>query len=143
MIQPPSSNPSSRRPVVPEPLPVSILLVEDNDANLRVTELLLQRLGYKADIARNGVQAVDASRSKHYDLILMDLHLPILGGLEAAQQIVSELAEGKKRPLILALTSTSSSEHRDEWLAAGMDGFLSKPFKPSDFNEWVDRHFRT
>ena len=124
-------------------IPLDVLYVEDDVVNIRVTELLLSRLGYDLDIARNGEEAVKAAAEKAYDLILMDLHMPVMDGLEAAIKILENHVppQKKRRPVLLALTSTSSNEERDAWLDAGMDGFLNKPFKTSDFQEVIKRHF--
>jgi signal transduction histidine kinase/ActR/RegA family two-component response regulator len=127
--------PSSRREPAPEPdqlladrHPLKILVAEDNVVNQRVTLAILARLGYHADLAVNGLEAVDAVRRVRYDVVLMDLHMPELDGLDAMRQIVAEHPAGR-RPRIIALTANAFDEDREACLAAGMDDFLSKPME--------------
>ena len=106
--------------------PLRILVAEDTGVNQQVILGMLARLGYQADLATNGVEAVEAVRRAPYDLVLMDLHMPELDGLDAMRQIFAECAVGR-RPRIVALTASVFDEDRDACLAAGMDDFLSKP----------------
>jgi len=106
--------------------PLRILVAEDTGVNQKVILAMLARLGYEADLATNGVEAVEAARRVPYDLVLMDLHMPELDGLDAMRQIFAE-CEGGRRPRIVALTASVFDEDRDACLAAGMDDFLSKP----------------
>jgi signal transduction histidine kinase/ActR/RegA family two-component response regulator len=114
--------------------PLTVLVAEDNVVNQRVTLATLARLGYSADLARNGLEAVDAVRRVPYDVVLMDLHMPELDGLGAARQIVAEHPLGR-RPRIVALTANAFEEDRDACLAAGMDDFLSKPMTKDELEE--------
>lgn len=108
--------------------PLRILLAEDNVVNQKVAVRTLERLGYRADIVANGEEAVEAVLRQNYDLILMDVHMPEMDGLEASRQIKA-LLKNQKCPLIVALTAGILQSDRDKCVAAGMDMFLSKPFK--------------
>jgi CheY-like chemotaxis protein len=113
-------------------LPLRILLVEDEAVNRRVMLRQLERLGYHADSAADGLQAVEAARAKPYDLIFMDLQMPELDGAGAARRI-RELP-GAWRPRIVALTGDEGDEVRASSAAAGMDDLLTKPVSPADLH---------
>jgi signal transduction histidine kinase/CheY-like chemotaxis protein/HPt (histidine-containing phosphotransfer) domain-containing protein len=106
--------------------PLRILLVEDNKTNLLVATKLLQGLGYSADIACNGVEAVEACTVTAYDVVLMDVMMPEMDGLSAARA-VRKLEPPFGRPRIIALTAIAQKQDREMCLAAGMDDFLPKP----------------
>ncbi|MFN8444261.1 MAG: ATP-binding protein [Caldilineaceae bacterium] len=103
-----------------------VLLVEDNEINRRVALRLLQRLGYQADIAGNGAEAVDLLLRRSYDVVLMDAHMPVMGGLEATRRIRSVLPSGVQ-PYIIGLTADAMTNFREECLAAGMNEYITKP----------------
>ncbi len=113
-------------PALGQRLPLRILVAEDNSVNQRVALLLLEKLGYSADVAGNGHEALDALRRQPYDLILMDVQMPGMDGLEATRRIQAEWPAGE-RPRILAMTASALVADRNACLDAGMDGFLSKP----------------
>jgi signal transduction histidine kinase/CheY-like chemotaxis protein/HPt (histidine-containing phosphotransfer) domain-containing protein len=113
--------------------PLSILLAEDNAINQKLALLVLERLGYRADVAGNGVEALEALRRQHYDVILMDVQMPEMDGLAATRAIGREFPGGR-RPRIVAMTANAMKEDRDECFAAGMDDFVSKPIQ---FDELV------
>ncbi len=94
--------------------------------NQKVALLLLQRLGYAADVAANGEETLTALRRQHYDVILMDVQMPRMDGLEATRRIRSECPP-RERPRIIAVTANALREDRETCLAAGMDDYLSKP----------------
>ncbi len=108
--------------------PLAILLVEDNVVNQRVALLMLQRLGYEADVAGNGYEALAALERKTYHLVFMDLQMPEMDGLEATQAIRVRWVEGR-RPRIVAMTANASTADRTRCLEAGMDDFMSKPVR--------------
>ncbi|MBL9192605.1 MAG: response regulator [Opitutaceae bacterium] len=112
-------------------LPLSILLVEDNPVNQRVGQLMLGRFGYRCDLAANGREAVEAVARRHYDLVLMDVHMPEMDGIQAAREICSRWLPGQ-RPRIIALTASASPVDREQCLQAGMDAFLSKPVRTAE-----------
>jgi CheY-like chemotaxis protein len=111
-----------------------ILIAEDNDVNKRVIEKMLKKLGFQADIANDGQDVLEALEKQHYDLILMDIQMPKMDGLEAASQIRKRwpLAE---QPCIIALTACALEGDRERCLDAGMDGYISKPVKIEDLRE--------
>jgi signal transduction histidine kinase/DNA-binding response OmpR family regulator/HPt (histidine-containing phosphotransfer) domain-containing protein len=106
---------------------VRILLAEDNEVNQRLALLLLEKLGYRADVAGNGVEALGALRERHYDIVLMDVEMPELDGLEASRRIHAEWRD--KRPWIIAMTANALQGDREKCLDAGMDDYLSKPIR--------------
>ncbi|HSS79525.1 MAG TPA: response regulator [Thermoanaerobaculia bacterium] len=113
-------------PQLGERLPLRILVAEDNSVNQRVALLLLERLGYSADVAGNGYEVLAALHRQPYDVVLMDVQMPDMDGLEATRRIQSEWPEAQ-RPRVLAMTASALVADRNACLAAGMDGFLSKP----------------
>ena len=132
-VAPPPRLPPPPEAPQPEPRlgdrhPLRVLVAEDNLVNQRVALAMLARLGYRADLAVNGLEAVDAVRRVPYDVVLMDLHMPELDGLNAMRQIVEEHPIGR-RPRIVALTASAFDEDRNACVAAGMDDFLSKPME--------------
>ena len=113
---------------VAEQYPLRILLAEDNVINQKVALRTLQRLGYRADLAANGQEAVDAVLRQPYDVVLMDVHMPEMDGLEATRIIRSTLSD-EDGPSIVALTAGVLQQDRDSCYEAGMRRFLPKPFK--------------
>jgi signal transduction histidine kinase/CheY-like chemotaxis protein/HAMP domain-containing protein/HPt (histidine-containing phosphotransfer) domain-containing protein len=111
-------------------LPLRILVAEDNVINQQVALSFLERLGYRADVAANGLEALLSLRRQPYDVVLMDVQMPEMDGLEATRRIrqlsTSELA-AKSQPHIIAMTANAMREDYDICLAAGMDDYLSKP----------------
>jgi CheY-like chemotaxis protein len=111
-----------------ERLPLRILLAEDNAVNQKLALRLLERMGYRADVAGNGVEVLDALRRQTYDVVLMDVQMPEMDGLEATRTIHWEWAR-PQRPRIIAMTANAMKEDRAACLAAGMDDYLSKPIR--------------
>ncbi|HEU4390914.1 MAG TPA: response regulator, partial [Blastocatellia bacterium] len=119
-------------------LPLKILLAEDNAVNQRVALRLLQRLGYSADLAGDGFEVLEALRRRPYDLILMDVRMPGMDGLEATRQIAQEWPK-QKRPWIVAMTANAMQGDRDECLEAGMNDYVAKPVQLSDLKAAIER----
>ncbi len=107
-----------------------VLLAEDNAVNQEVASRMLRRRGHVVDIVGNGREAVEAVARGVYDVVLMDVQMPELDGLQATRAIRTDAPAG--RPRIIAVTANATSAERDRCLAAGMDGYLSKPFRPAD-----------
>ncbi len=108
-------------------LPLRILLAEDNATNQKLALYMLRRLGYRADVAGNGLEVLQSLRRQDYDVVLMDVQMPEMNGLDAAQVIC--LGWGDERPRIIAMTANAMPEDREACLAAGMDDYVSKPIR--------------
>jgi CheY-like chemotaxis protein len=109
-------------------LPLRILVAEDNAVNQKLALRLLERMGYRADVAGNGLEVLEALYRQPYDVILMDVQMPDMDGLEATRFIVREWSH-QKRPRIIAMTANAMKEDRDICLEAGMDDYVSKPIR--------------
>jgi CheY-like chemotaxis protein len=120
--------PAQTDPVADDFSALRILVVEDNVVNQKVALGMLARLGCRADVAANGLEALEAVHRQPYDVVLMDVQMPLMDGLEATREIRTQLpAEGQ--PHIVALTANALAEDRDSCLSAGMDDYLSKPLR--------------
>jgi CheY-like chemotaxis protein len=106
-------------------IPLRILLAEDNHINQKVAVALLSRFGYRADVAGNGVEALESVLRQSYDLIFMDIQMPEMDGVQAAQAIRKKL--GDKSPKLVALTANAFPGAREKYLSEGFDDYLSKP----------------
>jgi len=113
-------------PAVDERRRMRLLVVEDNEVNQQLALLLLEKLGYRADVAGNGVEALEALERQRYDTILMDIEMPEMDGLEATRRIHRRWAR-EERPHIIAVTANAMQGERELCLQAGMDDYLSKP----------------
>jgi CheY-like chemotaxis protein len=109
--------------------PLSILIAEDNLINQKVALQIFNKMGYKPDIALNGLEVLKSIHHKNYDLIMMDVQMPEMDGLEATRIIRSGPG---KQPVIVAMTANAMIEDREMCLQAGMDAYLSKPVKLPD-----------
>ena len=118
-------------PNLAEELPLRILLAEDNAVNQKVGLNILKRLNYLADIAANGLEVLDALKRQKYDLVLMDMQMPEMDGLEATRKICEERSL-EERPYIIALTANAMSGDRQVCIDAGMNDYLSKPIQIQD-----------
>jgi signal transduction histidine kinase/CheY-like chemotaxis protein len=108
--------------------PLRILLAEDNAVNQKLALRLLGSMGYRADVAANGAEAVEAVERQRYDLVLMDVQMPEMDGLEATRRIVEKIPI-ERRPWIVAMTASAMDGDREACLAAGMKGYISKPIR--------------
>ena len=108
--------------------PLRILLAEDNVVNQKLALRLLQQMGYRADLASNGIEAIESVARQTYDVILMDVQMPEMDGLEATRRIVARWPNGD-RPRIVAMTANAMQGDRENCLAAGMDDYVVKPIR--------------
>ncbi len=116
--------------------PLRVLMVEDNLINQKVIAGLLKRLGYHVEIAQNGQEGVDRLSKEEFDVILMDIQMPVMNGLEATKLIRQDV---KKQPHIIAVTANAMEGDREHYLGVGMDDYISKPVK---LNVLVDALYR-
>jgi CheY-like chemotaxis protein len=120
------------------PRPLKILLVEDHPINQMLARTLLEKWGHRVTLAENGQLAVDAFAQQPWDIILMDLQMPVMGGLEAAQKIRAMEPAGRRVPII-AVTANAMEADREETEAAGMDAHLAKPFTAALLSSTLNR----
>jgi signal transduction histidine kinase/CheY-like chemotaxis protein len=111
-----------------ERLPLRILLAEDHATNRKLALLILERLGYRADVAANGLEVLSALERQPYDLVLMDIQMPEMDGLEATRRIVQRWPKGS-RPRIVAMTANATKEDYQACMEAGMDDYVAKPVR--------------
>ena len=138
---------AARAEPLKEPLPISeetgpgsmrVLLAEDNVSNQKVTMTMLKRLGYNADLAANGKEALRALENQSYDLVLMDVRMPEMNGLEATRIIRQRWPE--KGPKIIAITAFALQGDKEKCLAAGMDDYISKPVRMNELAKMLGKY---
>jgi CheY-like chemotaxis protein len=125
-------------PRLAEQMPLRILLAEDNVVNQKLAVRLLGKMGYRPDVAGNGLEAIQALARQPYDVILMDVQMPELDGLEATRQICRRWPRGV-RPVIIAMTADAMQGDREKCLDAGMDDYLTKPVQVTALIEALKR----
>jgi CheY-like chemotaxis protein/HPt (histidine-containing phosphotransfer) domain-containing protein len=123
----PVAVPTPARPAAPHDV-LKVLVAEDHPINQRVVVRLLQHLGHHADVAADGRETIDAVSRRHYDVVLMDIQMPEIDGLQAARAIVRRRGP-QGLPRIVAMTANAMPGDRDACIAAGMDGYLAKPIE--------------
>jgi len=121
-------------------LPLDILLVEDNPVNQKVALRYLERMGYRADAVGNGLEAVHAMRERNYHLLIMDVQMPEMDGLEATRQIRAIISP-ERQPVIIALTANAMTGDRERCLDVGMNDYITKPVKIEELQAVISRHF--
>jgi CheY-like chemotaxis protein/nitrogen-specific signal transduction histidine kinase/HPt (histidine-containing phosphotransfer) domain-containing protein len=140
------------RPVVPKldptlgsRLPLRLLLADDNSVNQKVASRLFQQMGYRIEFVNNGLEAVEAVKQKGYDIVFMDVQMPVLDGLEATQQIRQHereqfhLTQIQPQTVIIAMTANAMRGDRERCLAAGMDDYIAKPVRPETVQTVLER----
>lgn len=125
--------------IIPEhhPLHCTILLAEDNPINQLVARNFIEKWGAQVDVASNGIEAVQMAAANHYDLILMDLQMPEMDGFEATKKIRQLPEPHYKQIPIIALTASSIIEVQEEYIQAGMNNYMRKPFVPSELYQMI------
>ncbi len=118
--------------------PLRILLAEDNVVNQKLALRILTQMGYRADLASNGVEAVESLVRQTYDVVLMDVQMPEMDGLEASRRINAQWPS-EKRPRIVAMTANAMQGDREMCLAAGMDDYITKPIRVDQLVEALMR----
>jgi two-component system, sensor histidine kinase and response regulator len=116
-----------------------VLVADDNNVNQQVARRFLERLGCSVELAENGLRAVELCAQSNFDLVLMDVQMPIMDGLTATREIRRHEGQGRCIPII-ALTASAMTDELDRCVAAGMDGLLTKPLEPLRLREVMDRH---
>jgi signal transduction histidine kinase/DNA-binding response OmpR family regulator/HPt (histidine-containing phosphotransfer) domain-containing protein len=118
--------------------PLRILLAEDNATNQKLALRILARMGYKADVAANGLEVLDALRRQLYDVVLMDVQMPEMDGLEATRSLRREFSDDRQ-PRVVAMTANAMQGDRELCLAAGMDDYVSKPIRIEELVEALSK----
>jgi CheY-like chemotaxis protein/HPt (histidine-containing phosphotransfer) domain-containing protein len=119
-------------------LPLRVLLADDNPINQKVGLSVLHKLGYRADVANNGVEVLKALEQKPYDILFLDIQMPEMDGLEAARRLCKRWPPDK-RPRIIAMTGNALMGDREKCLDAGMDDYISKPVRISELQAALER----
>jgi len=119
-------------------LPLRLLLADDNPINQKVGLSVLHKLGYRADLANNGLEVLKALEQKSYDLLFLDVQMPEMDGLEAARQICQRWPRDR-RPRIIAMTGNALMGDREKCLAAGMDDYISKPVRIGELQSALEK----
>ncbi len=141
----PPAAPSKLDPLLASRLPMRVLVCDDNIVNQKVAVRLVQQMGYHADVAANGLQALAALDRQPYDFILMDVMMPEMDGLEATRVIRERQRDRTNFPnykspiIIVAMTASAMQGDREKCLAAGMDDYMAKPVRPEDMRAMMER----
>jgi len=118
---------------------LKILVVDDNEVNQRLAILIFRKMGFKCDVSSDGKEAFEMYQKKAYDLIFMDLQMPVMGGLESTKLIraFESDSESLKRATIIALTGSELQENRESCIEVGMDDFIEKPMRVETLNKFI------
>ena len=136
-----ASRPLEQPPVAKTDRPRAVLLAEDGPVNQLLVRWILEKAGHSVAIVETGAQAVEAIASAHYDIVFMDIQMPDMDGLEATTRIRQSAPSGRRIPVI-ALTAHAMEGDRERCLAAGMDGYISKPINPDMLLTALAEHTR-
>jgi adenylate cyclase len=128
VIEPMQRNSPSFDARLAEQLPLRILLADDNATNQKLGRMILKRLGYSSDVAGNGKEVLEAVERQTYDVVLMDIEMPEMDGVEATRRIIAD-HPAESRPAIIAVTANAMDGDRERFFEAGMSGYVSKPIR--------------
>ena len=120
-------------------MPLRVLVAEDIQVNQKLALRFLEGIGYRADVAGNGIEALEALARQRYDVVFMDVQMPEMDGLAATREIHRRW--GTSRPRIIAMTANAMQGDRELCLAAGMDDYITKPLRRDDIEEALRRSF--
>jgi signal transduction histidine kinase/ActR/RegA family two-component response regulator len=120
--------------------PLRILLAEDNDLNLQLMTLMFEQLGFQFEVAKNGVEVLEKVKNQHFDVILMDVQMPVMNGLEATREIRS--MEGKEQIIIIGLSANVFEEDQKKALESGMNDYLTKPIRLAALADKLEYYYR-
>jgi PAS domain S-box-containing protein len=134
----PASPPQRIDATLAQRIPMKILVVEDSVINQKLAVGMLGKFGYASDLARDGAEAVELVRANRYDLVFMDLQMPVMDGLAATRRIV-ELLPPERRPRIVAMTANALPVDRQRCIEAGMDDYIAKPILPAAVQALIER----
>ncbi|MGM0946661.1 MAG: ATP-binding protein [Bacteroidota bacterium] len=121
-------------------IPFKILVTEDNDLNLQLLELMLEQLGFEYKIAKNGLEAIEKVKEEHFDLVLMDVQMPLMNGLEASREI--RLLPGMEQLIIIGLSANVFDDDKILAIEAGMNDYLTKPIRLAVLAEKLDYYLQ-
>ena len=121
-------------------VPLRVLVAEDNVVNQRLVSRLLEKRGHQVVVAANGREALEAVERQSFDIVLMDLQMPELDGFEATAALRAREADHGTHLPVIALTAHAMKGDRERCLAAGMDGYLSKPIRPQELDRLLKLH---
>jgi len=130
-----------KQPTNIEKINLQVLLADDNQINVKVGKVILEKYVSSVDTAVNGQEAVDKAMKKKYDIVFMDIQMPVMDGVEATKTIRSNDANLCSKSIIIALTANISKTDIEMYLQNGMDDFLNKPYKPNQIKVLLDKHF--
>lgn len=135
---PPRSAAQRMDPTLGRRLPMRILVVEDSTINQKLAVSMLRKFGYTSDVAGDGAEAVDRVAADRYDLVFMDLQMPVMDGLEATRRIIASVP-APLRPRIVAMTANALPADRQRCIDAGMDDYVAKPIQPASLQALIER----
>ena len=123
--------------------PLRVLLAEDNQVNQKLASTMLKKRGHLVTVANDGTEALEILKGAEFDVVLMDVHMPKMGGFEATAAIRAEERErgGRRHLPVIALTALAMSGDREACLSSGMDAYVAKPISPSDLFGTLERLF--
>ncbi|MNP27456.1 Sensor histidine kinase RcsC [compost metagenome] len=116
---------------------LSLLIAEDHPVDCQLFTQMLEKLGYEPDLAHNGIEVVEALSTKKYDLVFMDLDMPIMDGIKSTR-LIRQLMPVDRMPAIIGVGSNISKEEQERCIASGMESVISKPLRPCEINKLLE-----